>query len=316
MTRTPTDQPTQTPLPDYVLVTPARDEIEQMPSLFEAVDGQEHRPALWLVVDDGSTDGTLEWLSDRASSRPWLHVASFPEPPDEYLGAHVARVKAHGVAQALDLAAEAGLQPQYAAVLDADLTPLPDYYAAVIGRMEARSDLGVASGLVTSPGQRERQAVESFQRTDLPRGGIQVFRLACLREIGGLPPYAGYDGIANVKAGLRGWRRRLFTDLVVEQARPTATRFGSFAGFRKKGRYAWSLGLNPALVLARTAAYTLRSPRREGLAFLIGWTEARWTGPAPCPDEEVRRYYRWERPREYVRAVLARVRGEGGEGFV
>ncbi len=315
MTTTPPDSPARNPLPDYVLVTPARDEIDQLPALIAAVEGQEHRPALWLVVDDGSTDGTLQWLEERATALPWLHTTSFPEPPDEYLGAHVARVKAQGVQHALDLASEAGLEPQYAAVLDADLTPEPDYYAAVIGRMEARPVLGVASGLVTSPGERRQQTVESFQRTDLPRGGIQVFRLACLREIGGLPPYAGYDGIANVKAGLHGWQRRLFTDLVVEQARPTATRFGSFAGFRKKGRYAWSLGLNPALVLARTAAYTARSPRREGLAFFIGWAEARWTGPAPCPDEEVRRYYRWERPREYVRAAFERIRGRDSDGF-
>ena len=310
---TTTTQPN--PLPDYVLVTPARDEMAQLPALVAAVEAQEHPPCLWLVVDDGSTDGSVQWLAGAASARPGLHAAPFPEPPDEYLGAHVARVKAWGAERALEIARSEGLEPGYLAVLDADLTPAPDYYAEILARMEREPRLGIASGLVTSPGQAREQRVESFQRTDLPRGGIQVFRLTCLEQIGGLPPYAGYDGIANVKAGLRGWQRRLYTDLVVEQVRATATRFGSFAGFRKKGRYAWSLGLNPALVLARTAAYAARRPHREGLAFLLGWAEARWTGPAPCPDEEVRRYYRWERPREYARALVDRLGGRDGRGF-
>jgi hypothetical protein len=304
------------PLPPYVLVTPARDELAQLPALVEAVQAQDHRPCVWLVVDDGSTDGSVQWLSDAAAQLSWLHAAPFPDPPVEYLGAHVARVKAWGAERALEIARRDGLEPAYLAVLDADLTPAPDYFATVVARMEGDPRLGVASGLVTSPGQTSEQRIESFQRTDLPRGGIQVFRCTCLEQIGGLPPYAGYDGIANVKAGLRGWQRRLYTDLVVEQVRATATRFGSFAGFRKKGRYAWSLGLNPALVLARTAAYAARSPRREGLAFLLGWAEARWTGPAPCPDAEVRRYYRWERPREYARVVADRLLGRDGQGFV
>lgn len=304
-----------TPSP-YVLATPVKNEFSNLPRLLSAVGSQRHRPCCWVVVDDGSTDGSRAWLEREAAARPWLVVIPSPEVATEYLGGHVARVKRAAVEHALRCALGEGHEPAYAAVLDADLAPEPSYYQEILGRMDAQPRLGVASGVVVSPGEGGGPAVERFQRLDLPRGGVQVFRSACLHEIGGLPPYPGYDGIANVLAGLRGWQRRLYPDLVVPQSRPTATRFGPFAGYRRKGHYAWFLDLHPSLVVARTAIYAARRPRRQAVGFLVGWAESAGRRVPRCPDADVRRYYRRERPREYLRAAWSHVRGGGGSSFV
>ncbi len=301
--------------PPYVLATPVRDERGELPRLLAAVEGQEHPPVHWAVVDDGSTDGSRDWLERAAATRPWISVVPSPEAAGEYLGGHVARIKRAGLEHALRAARGAGVEPAYAGVLDADLAPPSDHYRRLLERMGGDPRLGVGSGVVVSPGAGGTGRVERYQRLDLPRGGVQVFRVACLADIGGLPPYPGYDGIANALAGLRGWRRRLYADLVVPQSRPTATRFGAFAGYRRKGHYAWFLDLHPALVAARTAAYAVRRPRREALGFLVGWGEAAARRDPRCPDDAVRRYYRRERPREYLRAAWSRLARGGDDPF-
>ena len=49
----------------YAVVTPARNEEVNLPRLAAAIIAQEHRPEVWVVVDDGSTDRTPEILSGR-----------------------------------------------------------------------------------------------------------------------------------------------------------------------------------------------------------------------------------------------------------
>ena len=289
----------------YVLTTPARDERDRLPDLLADLDGQDLPPAVWLVVDDGSTDGTLRWLQEQAGSRDWMEVRSSPEAPTEYLGGHVARIKRWGLEQALQVAEARGLEATVAGVLDADIRLPPEHYRRLAEAFEAEPRLGVASSILVA-GDGEVDLPEGVRRDDLPRGGTQTFRVACLQEIGGLPPYCGYDGAANVKARLAGWRCRLLTDLVARHPRPTATRFGVAAGFARKGRYAWFLGHHPALVAARTVAYSVRSPHAAGLHFVRGWLGSAVRRTERCPDPDVRRYYHRERPLEYVRALLGR----------
>lgn len=292
--------------PSYVLTTPVRDERAVLPGLLAALEAQQSQPARWVVVDDGSRDGSGEWLGEQARSRPWITVTSGPEAGSEYLGAHVARLKRAGLEKALELEPGAG----FAGVLDADIRVPPEHYRVLLDAFAADPGLGVASSIIHSPAGRGL-AAESFQRDDLPRGGTQFFRAACLEQIGGLPPWPGFDGAANVLARLRGWRCRLLDDLVAEQVRPTATRFGAAAGYARKGRYAWFLGLHPGLVAVRALAYSLRPPRAAGVHFARGWLGEAIRRAPRCPDAGVLDYYRRERPREYLMALV----GRGGATF-
>ena len=44
----------------YVLVTPARNEEKNIERLIQCVVAQTVRPSKWIIVSDGSTDGTDE----------------------------------------------------------------------------------------------------------------------------------------------------------------------------------------------------------------------------------------------------------------
>lgn len=292
----------------YVLTTPAHDEMEHLPALLSSLEAQQARPALWVVVDDRSSDGSLAWLQEQAQSRPWLVPLSAPLHGDEYLGAHIARVKRWGLEQALAIAQERGLSPTCAGVLDADVGLPPEHYRLLLDAFEADSELGVSSSLLFLDDDSGRTP-ERFQSEQLPRGPTQLFRVECLQGIGGLPPYPGFDGAANVKAQARGWKTYVAPGAEAIHGRPTATRFGTAAGFRRKGEYAWFLGVHPLLVAARAAAYTLPSPHDAGLHFLRGWGAAALQRKPRCPDPEIRRGYGMQRVVAAARRSFARLRG-------
>jgi glycosyltransferase involved in cell wall biosynthesis len=286
-----------------VLATPARNEREGLPALLETVSAQSELPLLWLVVDDGSDDGSREWLEAARARHPYLEVATSPEAADEYLGAHVARIKRWGLEQAILRARARGHEPAYAGVLDADVLLPAEHYAVLSGLMQQTPTLGVASSVLVAR-EGERSFVEPFQRADLPRGPTQFFRIECLTKMGGLPPWPSFDSIANVKARALGYETRLVSELVAIQSRETASRYGHAAGYARKGRYAWFLGLHPLLVAARTAAYSTRRPHHAGYHFLKGYLASAAARAPRCPDPVVREHYGLPRVLQVARAAL------------
>lgn len=286
-----------------MLTTPARNEREGLPALLETVAAQSEPPLLWLVVDDGSDDGSRELLEAARARHPYLEVASSPEVADEYLGAHVARIKRWGLEQAIVRSRARGHDPAYAGVLDADVLLPGEHYSVLAGLMQRTPTLGVASSVLVAR-EGERSFVEPFQRADLPRGPTQFFRIECLTRMGGLPPWPSFDSIANVKARALGYETRLVSDLVAIQSRETASRYGHAAGYARKGRYAWFLGLHPILVAARTAAYSARQPHHAGYHFLKGYLSSAAARAPRCPDPVVREHYGLPRVLQVARAAL------------
>jgi glycosyltransferase involved in cell wall biosynthesis len=287
----------------YVLTTPARNEREALPALLASMQAQELRPLLWLVVDDGSDDGSREWLEQARQGCDFLEVASAPEAANEYLGAHVARIKRWGLEQAISRARARGHTPHCAGVLDADIELPPEHYRVLVAAMQRDPKLGVASSLLQAR-EGEQSFVEPFQRADLPRGPTQFFSLACLEAMGGLPPWPSFDSIANVKARALGYETRLLSELVATHGRETASRYGHAPGYARKGRYAWFLGLHPLLVLARSAAYTARRPHHAGYHFLRGYLGSALAREQRCPDPVVRHHYGLPRVIEVAKAAL------------
>lgn len=287
----------------YVLCTPMRNERQLLPELLATVRAQSVLPAMWLIVDDHSTDGSREWLEREARDLNWVAVAEAPEDAHEYLGGHIARIKSWGLSQAVGRALERGQPPRFCGILDADVVLPADHYARLIAEFAADGSLGVASSVLQVPGAK---SVEAWQRSDLPRGPTQLFSYSCWQAMGGLPQVQGYDAIANLKAKNRGYRTKLVTDLVASHRRETSTREGHARGFERRGSYAHYLHLNPILVLGRSFAYSLDAPHTKGVHFLKGWARAMFSRAPRCPDPEVVRHYRYERVREVFNAVLGR----------
>jgi glycosyltransferase involved in cell wall biosynthesis len=287
----------------YGVTTPVRNEMAILPALVETMDRLNPRPFLWLVVDDGSTDGSRAWLEERAAERGWMMVVGASGSSDEYLGAHIARIKRWGLEVLARRCDASGERVQCIGVLDADVALPPDHYGRLLDAFEADPRLGIASSLLSVP-EHGGLRVEPFQRSDLPMGPTQTFRRACLDAIGGLPPWPGFDGAANTLAQLAGWRTAIVPGATAIHRRATATRFGAAPGFERKGRYAWFLGLHPVLVAARALAYCVERPHSAGAYFPKGWLSDALRGAPRCPSEDLRRANGWPRVVRVAKAAV------------
>ena len=77
-------------LPTYILITPARNEAQFIELTLKSMVGQVYRPLKWVIVSDGSTDGTDDIVRKYAADNPWIDLLRMPERAERHFagGAH------------------------------------------------------------------------------------------------------------------------------------------------------------------------------------------------------------------------------------
>ena len=123
-------------LPRLLLITPARNEADLIQNTITAVVAQTVHPVRWVIVSDGSTDGTDEIASRFARQHSWIELLRLPAQRDRQFAA-----KAH--AFNAGLAHATGTEYDLVGNLDADITFDRDYIEFLIRKFSEDSDLGV-----------------------------------------------------------------------------------------------------------------------------------------------------------------------------
>jgi len=248
----------------YVLVTPVRDEVATIGRTIAAVASQTVRPHEWVIVSDGSTDGTDDLVAGAARQHSWIRLLSLPSRPGRSFAAVV-----HNT--------EAGIRAlftpdyEYIGLLDADLHFQPSYFESLLGRFAQNPRLGLAGGMVVDPGGRTDRFPRN--RLDVP-GAVQLFRRICFDQMGGLVPIpeGGWDGITCAMARKAGFETRLCTDLVVDHLKPRNIAHGSPL------RRLWQLGVRD-YAMGYSAWFELfKCASRLGEPPILGSAIARWCG--------------------------------------
>jgi glycosyltransferase involved in cell wall biosynthesis len=251
----------------YVLVTPARNEARFIEGTIAAVVAQTVRPRAWVVVSDGSTDGTDEIVRRAAAEHPFIELVRMPERRERHFAGKVHAFNA-GYARVRGQAYDA------IGSLDADISFDADYFAFLLEQLEADPALG----LVGTPFQGRTTYDYRFVSQQHVSGACQLFRRACFEAIGGYVPVktGGIDHIAVITARMRGWKTRTFTERVCHHHRELgAAQHGALGARFRDGVLDYMLGSHPLWELFRTAYQTTRPPRLVGgLTLLAGYVSA------------------------------------------
>jgi biofilm PGA synthesis N-glycosyltransferase PgaC len=251
----------------YVLITPARNEAQYIERTLASVAAQTVTPLKWIVVSDGSTDGTDDIVRRYATEHRWIELVRMPERRERHFAGKVHAFNA-GYARVRDLAYDA------IGSLDADVSFGDDHFGFLLGKLAADPKLG----LVGTPFKGRSTYDYRFVNIQHVSGACQLFRRACFEDIGGYVPVktGGIDHIAVLTARMNGWRTRTFTERVCLHHRELGSaQHGTLGTKFRDGVLDYLLGSHPVWELFRTAYQTTRRPWLIGaLTLLAGYTSA------------------------------------------
>jgi len=278
--------------PNYVIITPVRDEAPYLPKTIASVIHQSVPPSQWIIVDDGSTDGTSHILDECAGNVSWITVVHRVDRGH--------RVAGGGVVEAFNAGYSVlnGSEWNYIVKLDGDLSFAPDYFEECFKLFEAEEKLGIGGGTVCQL-ERGQLRVDSVGDPAFHvRGATKIYRRVCWETIAPLVKAPGWDTIDEVKANLHGWTTRTFSHLNVVQHKPTGGAYGNWSNWFKNGRANYVAGYHPLFMLAKCIKRAFRRPLfLESIALLTGFCSGYLERVPQVQDVDAIRYLRQQQIR-------------------
>lgn len=246
----------------YILITPARNEVGFIEGTIRSIVAQTVRPVKWIIVSDGSTDGTDEIVMRYGADNPWIELLQMPKRRDRHFAAKVGCFNA-GYEKVRGTAYEV------IGNLDADITFDKTYLEFLLKRFAEDARLGVAG----TPFVEGNESYDyRFTSVEHVSGACQLFRRECFEEIGGYKPIkgGGIDWVAVTTARMKGWKTRTFTDVVCYHHRPMGTASsGKLRAWFKLGGQDYYLGGHPLWELFRSCLQMKNKPYLLGGMFLL-----------------------------------------------
>lgn len=278
----------------YCLISPCRDEARYIRRTLESVAAQSVPPALWLVVDDGSTDETPAILEEYCVRLPYLRVLRREDRGRRSVGS--------GVVDAF-YAGYDTVDPTeftYVTKLDVDLDLPPRYFERLMELMEMDPRLGSVSGKAYYYDPASGKKVAEKISDEMSVGASKFYRRICFEEIGGFIRELLWDGIDCHRCRMLGWKAASVSEpeLEFEHLRPMGSSDrGILRGRVRHGIGQYYMGtILPYLLVS--AAYRLTHPPRVtgSAAILWGYIRAYVTSYPQYNDPEFRRFlrrYQW-----------------------
>ncbi len=200
------------------------------------------RPSKWIIVSDGSVDGTDDIVNEYAARHRWIELVRMPERTERHFAGKVDAFNA-GYARVKDLPYEV------IGNLDADVSfEDRDYFAFLMSKFAECPGLGVAG---TPYREENAEHDERFKSPDHVSGACQLFRRRCFEEIGGYPPIrsGGVDLVALLAAQSKGWETKRFDERVCLHHRPVGGGMdtGSYRRLLNRGQKDYMLGSHPRI---------------------------------------------------------------------
>ncbi|CAA2141795.1 glycosyltransferase family A protein [Hyphomicrobium sp. ghe19] len=274
----------------YLLISPCRDEAKYLRRTLESVSAQSIPPALWVVVDDGSTDETPAILEEYERRLPYLKVVRRVDRGRRQVGP--------GVVDAFYAGLEAVRLEDfdYLCKLDMDLDLPVQYFELLMQRMESDPRIGTTSGKPWYVHPQSGALVPEICGDEMSVGMSKFYRVSCFKEIGGFVRQVMWDGIDCHRARMLGWiaESRDLEAIRFIHLRPMgSSEKGIWTGRLRHGFGQYFMGTSPVYYLA-VAVYRLPAyPMLVGsVAMLWGYLRSALRRLPRYDDHEFRNFLR------------------------
>ena len=252
----------------YVLITPARNEEDNIERTIRSVISQTILPKRWIIVSDCSTDRTDYIVGEYTSQNSWIELVRMPE--------HRARsfaAKAHCFRTGYDKLKNTSFD--IIGNVDADVSFEEDYFEFLLAKFQQNQRLGVCGTPFIEEGYSSTN--DSYEGQKHVPGGCQLFRRKCFEDVGGYPfVKEGIDWVAVTTARMKGWETRSFRERSFFHYRSLGTgESTSSAAIIRYGKKDYLLGGHPLWEFFRILYQMTRKPYMiAGILVMYGYFSA------------------------------------------
>jgi glycosyltransferase involved in cell wall biosynthesis len=275
----------------YALISPCRNEADYMRETLDTVVAQSVAPALWVIVDDGSSDATPAILAAYAARHAWIRIVTRKDRGHRAVGP--------GVIDAFYAGYETIRPDDFAFVckLDLDLRLPPRYFEILIQRMLAEPRMATCSGKAYVEEGGKLLAERHGDETSL--GMTKFYRVEAFKQIGGFVREVMWDGIDCHECRRQGWIARSWDepDLRFVHLRPMGSSQQSvYTGRMRHGFGQYFMGTGIVYMAASALLRTTQRPYVVGsLAMFWGYLKSALKGAPRYGDEGFRKFLRaWQ----------------------
>ena len=278
----------------YALITPCRDEAAYARRTLESVTAQTVPPALWVIVDDGSSDGTPEILAEYAERHDYIRVVRRDDRGRRSVGPGVIEsfYTGYGTINPVEF--------EFLGKLDLDVDLPPRYFELLMQRMADEPRIGTCSGKPYFNDPSTGKLVSEKCGDEMSVGMTKFYRTTCFSQIGGFVREVMWDGIDCHRCRMLGWIACSWDepDLRFVHLRPMGSSDrGLWTGRTRHGAGQYFMGAS-AVYMTASGLYRMTRPPWliGGLAMLCGFFHSMLRREPRYEDIAFRRFlrrYQW-----------------------
>ncbi|MFZ6742781.1 glycosyltransferase [Undibacterium sp. JH2W] len=281
----------ETKVVPLVIIAPVRDEADLIRLTLDSMVAQTVKPVEWIIVDDGSKDGTADIVREYAAQYPFIRLVQRQDRGFRKVGGGVVAAFKFGITQIEHKDYE------YIAKLDGDMSFGPKYLEHMFEQFALEPKLAAVSGKVFR--EENGQKIEEIIIDEHVAGQFKLYRRTAFEEIGGFVEEVLWDGIDVHTARMKGWTTKSFLhpDAILMHHRLMGSSDKNvYRGRLRWGRGIWFMGYHPLYALA-SGVFRMREKPFVigGLLIITGYLGAAIRRAPRYDNPEFREHlHRWQ----------------------